>query len=42
MFQTAAPKLFKKNDNCRIVDIDSLANTEVASLLVNARDDSPD
>ena len=41
-FKTAAPKLFKENDNCRIVEIDSLDNTEVAPLLMNARDDSPD
>ena len=41
MFKTATPKLFKENDNCRIVDIDSLDNTEVAPLLMNARDDSP-
>ena len=41
-FKTAAPKLFKENDNCRIVHIDSLENTEVAPLLMNARDDSPD
>ena len=40
-FKTAAPKLFKENDNCRIVDIDSLDNAEVAPLLMNARDDSP-
>lgn len=41
-FKTAQPKLFKDNDKCRIVDIDSLDNIEVAPLLMNAREDSPD
>ena len=40
-FKTVEPKLFNSNDNCRIADIDSLDNTEVAPLLMNVREDSP-